>query len=76
MIAYLVINKPKDNIFLPFAEQYKVFENRESALAWAVACGMRDDYGMGVTDKVGVMTVYKAGAVDVALMPLEIIDTK
>ncbi len=72
MIAYLVINKPKDNTFLPFSEQYKVFLGREQALAWAVSCGMRDQFGLGVTDKVGVMTIYMCGNVNVSLMPIKV----
>ncbi len=76
MTAYLVINKPKNNIELPLAEQYKIFMDREQALAWAVACGLRDDYGLGVTDKVGVMTQYMCGNVNVSLMPINVEDKK
>jgi hypothetical protein len=72
MKAYLVINQPKNNIELPFKEQYRVFLDANMALDHAVSSGMEDQFGLGVSKKIGVKTVYIAGDVNISILPVEI----
>lgn len=70
MKAYLVINKGESSTFVPFKENYQVFIDRQKAIDCALLFGF--DSPMGITDTIGVMSLYYCGDIKVEFMPIEI----
>ena len=56
------------DFFTPYANLYRVYENRNDALAWAKENGFEDPFRMGVSEKVGQATFFKCGDVDIMIM--------
>lgn len=67
MKLYLVINK--SNIFASFKDQYLLFLDKDSAMDYAIKNGYDNPFGFN--DNIGVMNVYKAGEIDISIIPLE-----
>jgi hypothetical protein len=69
---YLVVNNNKNGLY-SFAEQYQIFEKREDAIRHFVEIGGEEEcWGMGLSEKVGVASIQKAGLIDVMFMPIEV----
>jgi hypothetical protein len=69
---YLVVNNNKNGLY-SFAEQFQIFEDREDAIRHFVEIGGEEDsWGMGLSKKVGVASIQKAGLIDVMFMPIEV----
>ena len=66
---YLIINNDRSKI-LSYSEQDRLFTSKEAAIVYAESCGFEDDFGMGVTDKIGRGTIFKCGDVDVLIIPI------
>lgn len=66
--VWLVILSGDNVRFMKYADQHRIFEEQEKALAWAVENGFEDPYHMGVSDTVGQMTFYQSGDVKVGIM--------
>jgi hypothetical protein len=67
----LVINQNKDSQYLPFAAQYQLFSDWESATFAAKLIGWEDPFGMGMDEKVGTGNVYQCGDVKVTILALD-----
>jgi hypothetical protein len=66
----LVINQNKDSQYLPFAAQYQLFGDWESAIFAAKLIGWEDPFGMGVDEKVGMANIYQCGDIKITLLAL------
>ena len=73
-IHYLVLNNSK-NDHRPYAEKYRVFNNRDAAVnAFTEAGGDANNFGMGLSERVGIASIQKGGVknLDLLFMPIEI----
>lgn len=71
MKAYLLINRNTGADFLPYAEQYRVYLDRELCLDDARMLGW-DNKFLGFNDTVGIANNVMCGDVNVTVMPIEI----
>lgn len=65
----LVIN---EDIFLPYVDRYKVFEDDEEAVKYAKSLGFESM--LGVNHKIGVLNMYACGDVKISFMKLKVIN--
>lgn len=68
-IHYLVINRNKGSQSLRFSEQFRVFTSKPLAIQHAKSIGYEDSF-IPVSDHPGIASLWKAGDVDVMVIPL------
>jgi len=71
-IAYLAIINNEDFLFRPFADRYRIYQDRKEMLKWVRENGWDDPYGFGISDKPGQGTICKYGSVDILIVPTKI----
>lgn len=69
-IHYLVINRNKGSQALRFSEQYRVFTSKTAAIQHAKSIGYEETF-IPVSDHPGMASLWKAGDVDVMVIPLK-----
>lgn len=68
---FLVINANEEGMsWRPYAERYRIFTDRDKALAAAKEIGFYTIWGE-ISTKVGIANVYQCGPINVTILPLE-----
>ena len=66
-MIYLVNNRKQ---FLDYTEQFKLFNDKDNAIAYAKSIGYLDEFGVGISDQVGMAHYYSCGDVNIMIIPL------
>lgn len=71
MIQFLVINGCEDSSYLPFREQFKLFNDSKTALSHAESIGYKMEFIRPDMRTVGVKNSYICGNVNISILILE-----
>lgn len=56
---------------MSYKDRYRLFSDKEKALEHAISLGFKDEMGLGISDKVGMASIYCCGDIDVSIIPIE-----
>ena len=68
-IQFLVMINNPDPFDMPFIDRYRVYNNLDAAIKWAVENGYESMFDPN--NKVGIVNMYKCGNIDVSIMAVE-----